>query len=364
MNDELNRLMLLKGRMTHTGYVPMSATMTVSPMPREEGDPITATIDEEAFAAEATDSGTYSFTYSTGWSTDPADYGITVTGTPIAGDAISVVYVKESRGTITQSNPQTLVSTGWNLYNNADGVKYARVKKYSDTYGFKVTGTYTALEFATTTTGTRTGIIPVNDGFTIPSDGYVFVTGGNSTDTAIWMTWEDWTSGYEWDGTQQGAFAPYNQTVVDLSTYMGSNFPYGLLAVGDVYDEINLNIGVAVSRVERMAYSAENLAAAKASGRPYEYDQNYIYIERAVPQEYSVTLDGEYTANDHGEEFFTGTEQAVYAECIYGNNLKNKLERDVVALNQGTTNAGKFLVVGSDGIVAPTTVPFAQGVSF
>jgi len=32
--------------------------------------------------------------------------------------------------------------------------------------------------------------------------------------------------------------------------------------------------------------------------------------------------------------------------------------------NQGTTNAGKFLIVNSSGVVVPTTVPFANGVSF
>jgi hypothetical protein len=32
--------------------------------------------------------------------------------------------------------------------------------------------------------------------------------------------------------------------------------------------------------------------------------------------------------------------------------------------NKGLENAGKFLIVNSDGDVVPTTVPFANGVSF
>jgi hypothetical protein len=32
--------------------------------------------------------------------------------------------------------------------------------------------------------------------------------------------------------------------------------------------------------------------------------------------------------------------------------------------NKGSVNAGKFLIVNSDGDVVPTTVPFANGVSF
>ena len=32
--------------------------------------------------------------------------------------------------------------------------------------------------------------------------------------------------------------------------------------------------------------------------------------------------------------------------------------------NKGSANAGKFLIVNNDGDVVPTTVPFANGVSF
>lgn len=35
-----------------------------------------------------------------------------------------------------------------------------------------------------------------------------------------------------------------------------------------------------------------------------------------------------------------------------------------IDIDQGVGNAGKFLVVGNDGNVVPTTVPFANGVSF
>lgn len=35
-----------------------------------------------------------------------------------------------------------------------------------------------------------------------------------------------------------------------------------------------------------------------------------------------------------------------------------------VDTNQGAANAGKFLIVDGTGAVVPTTVPFANGVSF
>ena len=424
-------LTLIKGTMTHTGYVPQSITMTVTPMarptppeitatlnnetfiayvqqpgeytisyttswsespatygitvtndpvngdsitvvwdgeddpemtvnavPRQAPESIAAVIDDSVFVAYVQQSGTTTLTYGTAWSADPALYGITVTGTPIAGDVITVVYVKEVRGTIIQSTPETFVSTGWNLYNHTAG--YARVIKYSTEYNFKISGAYTALEFASTPSGTRTTITPVSGAFSIPSDGYIIVTGGNATTTAIWMTWSDWVSGYNWDGSQQGDFAPYSETVVDFGTFMATNFPYGLMQVGTAQDEINFNIGVATSKVIRLAYNDTNLATAKESGRQYEYDENYIYLERETQVTYSVEVDGDYAAFDHGMEFFTGTAQAVYAQTLYGQNLKNKLERDVLTISQQTlTTAQKSQVRANIGLGGAAT----QGVA-
>ena len=360
-------LNVLRGTRTHTGYVPQSVEMTVTPAQRTEGDPITATIDEDTFIAYVQQtSGTITLIYSVAWSASPALYGITVSGTPVSGDTITVEYQKEVRGTITQSTPTSFRSTGWNLYNHTNG--YAHLPKYNEDYGYKISGTYTALEFATTVQGARTTITPVSGSFTIPSDGYVFVTGGNGTDTAIWATWADWTEGYNWNSSTgtQGAFEAYTENGIDFSSLVGTGhfFPYGLLQAGTVQDEINFTLGIATKKVNRLAYSVENLASAKASGRQYEYDTNYIYIELETPSTSTFSINNNYIACDHGEEYFTDTAQAVYAQTIYGANLRNKLERDVVSLNQGTSNAGKFLIVGSDGVVVPTTVPFAAGVSF
>ena len=335
-------LTLIKGSRVHTGYTAQSITMTPSWMAREEDvDYPTATINEDTFVSYVSQSGTTTLTYSTDWSADPANYGITITGTPVAGDVITVVYVKEVRGTITQSNPQTFVSTGWNLYNHVNG--YARVLKYSEEYGFKISGAYTALEFAATVSGTRSTITPVSGYFTVPSDGYVFVTGGNTTDTALWMTWSDWGS-----QANGGTFATYSEDEIDFSTFMETNFPYGLLQVGTARDEINFNIGIATSHVVRQTYNSTNLANAKASGLQYEYDENYIYIERSTPVTYTINVDGGYTASDHGMELFTGTSQGVYAQTLYGANLKNKLERDVLTISQQTLDSTQKAQVKSN----------------
>ena len=322
----------VRGNRVHVGYVAEVLNMTLTTAPREEGQtPITASLDHDSFvAAVSSVSGTYNFVYTTSWSVDPSSYGITVTGTPISGDQITVAYTAEDRGTIIQSNPQSLVSTGWNLYNHTVG--YAIGLKYDSDSTFKIEGTYTAVKYSSTLTGDKSTITPTDGYFTIPANGYIWVTGGNATDTAIYMTWSDWLleGPSSWEG--------YEEDVIDLSTVMETYFPNGLLRVGDVRDEIDFNTGLAISNVQRLAYSAENLAQAVASGRAYECDTDYIYLERAVAVSNQIELDGQYEVNDHGLEYFTGTDISVYAVVIYGNNLKNKLERDVITKSQDLVN--------------------------
>lgn len=333
----------IRGNMVKTGVVQEVTEMTVTPIDPSAEDAITAEIDWDEFKTVVTASATLTFTFTTSWSADPSTYGITVSGTPAAGDQILVVYVKGNRGTITVENPTSFISTGWNLYNHSVG--YARVPKYSDEYGFMIDGTYTGLKFASTLTGAQTTISPVNGYFTVPSDGYVFVTGGNATDTALWMTWADWT-----EEPNGGTWEAYSQTSVDLSGVM-VNFPYGLMKVGSVYDEINLNTGKAYLRIERLAYSSENLETVIAAGVAYDTDTNYIYAARSLVVEYTISIDGEYTVNDHGIEMFLGTSVAVVATSLYGNSLKNKLERDVLTISEQTlTSAQKAQVLENLGI--------------
>lgn len=338
----------LRGNMIKTGYIAESLTMTVTPVEREEGEePITATIDRDTFVAYVSESGTITLTYTTEWSADPTLYGITVTGTPVGGDQIVVVYVKENRGTITTATPTSFVSTGWNLYNHAAG--YARVVNYSDEYGFMIEGTYTALKFAETLSGEQTDITPVDGFFTIPASGYVFVTGGNDTDTAIWMTWSDWT-----EEANGGVFQAYSQTTIDLSGVM-VDFPDGLMRIGNTYDEINLNTLRAYSRIEKIEYTQENLDMVIASGVQYDTDTNYIYAVRVAPATYTISLSGEYTVSDHGLEMFMGTSIPVTASSLYGNDLKGKLRRDVLTISQQTlTSAQKAQVKNNLGFANQT----------
>ena len=343
-------LVTIKGNSVKTGYVPESLTLTVTPVERQgEDEPITATIDRDTFVSYVSVSGTTTLTYTTTWSADPTLYGVTVSGTPVYGDVITIVYVKLNRGTITSASPSSFNSTGWNLYDDSTG--YARVVKYSDEYGFCIAGTYSLLEFAETLNGTRSAVSPVDGYFNVPSDGFVFVTGGNDVDTEIYMTWSDWT-----DPTDHPAFEAYDVDTISVASIM-VNFPYGLMSVGVVKDEINLNAQTAISRINRLAYTDENLETVIESGMDYDVDENYIYVVRETPVTSSISLDGEYTVSDHGIEFFAGTTVPAEAETLYGQDLKGKLRRDVLTISaQELTATQKAQVLENIGAASESEI--------
>lgn len=348
------------GNSRHDGFVAEVLNLTVIPIARTEPDePITATIDRDTFLEEVEDSDTINLYYTTEWSEDPADYGVTVTGDPVAGDQITIVYVKEVRGTIVVAEPERLVGTGWNLFNYNAG--YARVVKYSETYGYKIGGTFTSIAFAASLTDDRISLLPNIDGlFSVPGDGYVFVTGGNNTDTYILTTWSDWI-----EGPSTGYWEAYRESGIDLSAVVETYFPYGMLKVGTVRDEIDLVAKRTISRIERMVYNEENRATAAATGRAYDFDENNIYVVRAEPVLNAITIDSEYSVSEHGLEWFTETELPLDTEILYGKNLRDKLERNVLTISAQTlteeeksqvrTNIGAMSQAeGDTKLVAPT----------
>ena len=322
------RIAIIRGQAEHSGYVPE----VIDAVPSNED--LTVEIDRAAFLAAVTESTTFTLTFSGAWSTDPANYGITVTGTPENGDTIAVTYVEEERGTIAVSDPQTFIATGWNLWNGSEG--YARVVKYSETYGFRVGGSYTAISWSATETGAQT-LLSVNDrDFDIPGDGYVFVTGADST-TEIYMTRGDWMT-----QANGGVHESYSQNIINLAGIMAGAFPDGLMAVGDVYDEISFNERKTFSRIEKIPYSEEARAEAEDSGRPYDVDVDWIYIVRENPVESALAEGlGKYTVNGHGMELIEGGEIAPEIRIVYSNDLKNKLERDVLTISQQTLTAAQ-----------------------
>lgn len=80
--------------------------LTVSAAERSGGaEPITATIDEETcLDYVSNETGTVTLSYTTDWSASPALYGITVTGTPVSGDMLTVSYNKAADGSIVDGD--------------------------------------------------------------------------------------------------------------------------------------------------------------------------------------------------------------------------------------------------------------------
>lgn len=331
----------VKGRSIHTGYVAESLTFDVvnATRPEEVDTDIEATLNRNTFVQYVSQSGTIVILYtSSNWTVSgsivtPSDYGLTITGTPYEGDTITIYYTKEVRGTITNATPASFNSTGWNLFQYTTEYEgysgYAKVLNYSEQYGFLIGGTYTSLEFSETFDGAKTPLTVVSDAFVVPSDGYVWVVGGDNTSTYIHMTWSDWIAG------PSGGWAEYDVSTIDLSSIM-ANFPFGLCRVGTVADVIDFDLHTAISNIGRMEYSDANLATVKTTYSAWDYDENYIYYVKNTADSYQFSADGAYTASDHGIEYFTGTSVPLYATMLYGQNLRDKLRSDVLTISNQT----------------------------
>ena len=76
--------------------------MLVIPATRTGGaTEITAEINDETCLAYVTETtGTVTLEYTTAWSENPTLYGITVTGTPVSGDVITVSWDKNGDGSV------------------------------------------------------------------------------------------------------------------------------------------------------------------------------------------------------------------------------------------------------------------------
>lgn len=79
----------------------------------EEQNPITAEIDEETCLEYVQGTtGSVTLEYDSGWSEDPEDYGITITGTPEDGDMITVSWNKDADGRpVDGSNVRTVIKS-------------------------------------------------------------------------------------------------------------------------------------------------------------------------------------------------------------------------------------------------------------
>lgn len=166
-------------------------------------------------------------------------------------DGFKALYVKPyyayNAGQLLSLNASGIVTDGFNQYNG----QYARVFGGKEYY---ISGTYTAVKFAAAVDGAQTDVTVVDRLFTPSEDGYVFVTGADST-TCINLSW----SGY-----RNGEYEDYwqNDMKLNLTTLTGSVngqgasiviFPDGMRGVGTVYDELISEGGMFTKAVKRFA---------------------------------------------------------------------------------------------------------------
>lgn len=336
-------LAALYGRSEHTGTTQEQLSMTVHNATRPAGtDGITAKIDRDAFVSYVgePDSTTVTMEYDGGWTSEPSWYGVTVTGVPIDGDSITVVYARAMRGTITQSVPTGFTATGWNLYNNTNG--YARVAKYSDTDGYLIDGNFTSIQYSKELNGTRRSITVVSGGFNVEDDGYVWVAGGDNSTTFILPTRDDWKHGY------QGEWKAYEEKHIDLQSVMSNCFPYGLCQAGTVRDEINLMTQKAIRRVERVMYSASTIQTLEANGTAYDEDEDYIYYALDKPIVTAIEVDAAYTANMHGMEIAEWEGVAPEVLTLYGQSLTEKVDQISLKVDQMILKTSSAIQIPTD----------------
>lgn len=93
----------------------INTIMTVSAERIGSAQPIVARIDKSEFNAAMEDTeGTFTATYTSSWDYDPALYGITVDGTPVSGDSITVEYRKNDfTVTFMNADTDTLATGGY-----------------------------------------------------------------------------------------------------------------------------------------------------------------------------------------------------------------------------------------------------------
>ena len=322
------------------------------------------------------ETGSYYFYYiQSNWTLDNnqvnlVTYGITITGTPKEGDIITVDYIaatpnstaivtytKAEQGIINVTKPTAFQATGFNqcdastmfipdvtIANNAIIASTGNFVCYCKAVGGVDNGyvAYSAGEYITnigwcaelpqlgsTVVTTDQELTSSLASIPFAEDGYVVVAVSNKSDICIHPKWSGSAD------TQYVAYVSpsvitlpqtgiYNDQTMDLPLKS-----YGMPAVGNVADRLNLDAGTYIQRIGHYVYSASNLALVQSRGVPYDYDANHIYYVLNDPIVYLVTVDSNYIVNDWGTEEFLDTTVPVTAQTLYGQNLRDKLRLDV-----------------------------------
>lgn len=215
---------------------------------------------------------------------------------------------------------------------------------------------------ATIPTISSTGIIVTSGGEIVTSitndptlsvieantDGYIVVACENISELTVHP---------RWTGTHDNIVAEYSVSTINIPTSDANSntLPtgsYGFPSVNNVRDEINFSQRLYVQRVGYYPYTSTNLGIVVGLGVPYIYDTNSIFYVLPTPIIYNLvnTVSSEYLVSDIGIEEFTGTVVPVLASTVYGQNLKDKLRRDVLTISPQTlTSTEKAQVLSNIG---------------
>lgn len=321
-----------------------------------------------------------------------SDYGITTTGTAVAGDAITVTYVAGTpnstltinytaplRGQINVTNPTKFVSTGFNQFdknstdpnqsgvienatisndsiisNSGTYVCYCKAVGGDHGYIAESLGEHIVVSggmgwcasvpqigstVVTTSVASDDSVTSTSADFTYMQDGYVLVVVDNTSDLMMWCEWSGDVNGQQ---TYTAYVAPSEIDIptvgyIDGVSYNLPTASYGMPRLGTVYDTVNFEAQTYIKRIERLAYSAGNLALVQDMDPVpvYDYDNTNIFYVLPSPITYTfIGDDGIYQADDHGTEEFIGTNVPVVAEMLYGQNLRDKLRTDVLTISE------------------------------
>lgn len=345
-----------------------------------EGSISSAQVNLTTFETQITTTGTYTFVYDTGhWKYNDStvtlnSYGITYVGTPSNNDTITidyiaatpnsiltVIYVKGVHGTIHNTKPISFQASGFNQFNKNDENMYMPNMSINSSSGIITQTGENYVCYCKAVGGVTNGyaiysssgaIVRAGWCAELPHESSQVTLSSNSTSSLSHVVFEQ--TGYvvvevtdmddicihpSWSGT----YDEYSNNYVSPSSIIlptqsqNTTLPlgsYGMPAVGDVADILNLSTGNYIKYIERVSYSQSKIQELDSEGINYIYDETYIYYVKSVPEVYTITVDPNYIVNDFGtEEFIFDSNDTnpvpVTAQILYGQNLRDKLRLDV-----------------------------------
>lgn len=314
--------------------------------------------------------GDYGLSISTGGVPDQGDL---ITVTRIKGTVnttINIQYQKPDRGIITNATPSQFAASGFNQFNKDSSNFY--LSDYTISSGEIVPSIGKYVCYCRALAGSPSGYVAYSSGgylipgavgycSTVPSngtqltqteeewdkrdaynaslmieeDGYFVVAVSNKDDLCIHIRWDD-----EEDEVYEEYVAPSTINIPSTAKD-GTSLPlasYGMPALGAIKDKLVMDNGTDegtyIQKIERIAYTEIALQETISSGVAYDYDRNWIYRALTTPVSYTVATHALYEVNDLGTEEFLGTTVPVWAENLYGENLRNKLKVNTLTISE------------------------------